>query len=104
MLDFVGRTFLFFFFLFFFCHYCVRDAITILFFFFSLFLALFLDGLPKVLLVSVLRLVSLEACDPDLTHSLDMTRLIHGNQHSQRPKKPKKQPEIRKQVSLLASR
>ena len=28
-----------------------------------------------------------------------MTQLMHGNQHSQHPKKYKKQPETRKQVS-----
>ena len=28
-----------------------------------------------------------------------ITQLMHGNQHSQHPKKPKKQPETRKQVS-----
>ena len=46
------------------------------FFFFSLFLVLFLDGLAKVFLANVLRLFTTEVCDQDLIHSLNTSKYI----------------------------
>ena len=68
------------------------------------------------ILANVLRWVTLEACEQDLTHSYDTPKNIsvkivsevvirdacgtrQGKQHSQHPKKHKKKPEIQKQVS-----
>ena len=83
-------------------------------FFFSLFFLLvtFSGRTAKSFLVNVLSQVIKKVCDQDLTHSLDTLNsifvkivpqvVIHGlctgNQHSQHPKKHKKQPETRKQV------
>ena len=48
----------------------------VFFFLFFLFLVLFLDGLPKPWLTSVLKLVIKKAWDQDLAHSLDTSKNI----------------------------
>ena len=88
---------------------------------FSLYAQCFLYNLPKVFITKVLRSVTKEACDEDLTHSLDTpksiflncfsscysgrlwlrTRIIHGSQNSQHSRKQNKWPDTRKQVSQL---
>ena len=92
-------------------------AIAILVFFFLIFLLVTFSGrTAERFLANVLRLVIKKACYQDLSHSLDTSRNIsvkifpqvvirdacgawHGNQHSRNPKKHKKQPENRNQIS-----
>ena len=56
----------------------MQKALQISFFFFFFFSlsSVFLDSLPKVFLAKVLRLVTKEVCDQDLTHSLDTPKNI----------------------------
>ena len=81
----------------------------------SLFLVSVFGWTTNIFLENILTLFTTEVCDQDLTHSWHrsknisvkiipqivtwhMTRLIHGNLHSQHPKEHKKQLETRKQV------
>ena len=51
-------------------------AIAFLFFLFFVFFLSAFEGTAKSFLANILRLVTMEACDQDFTHSFDTTKIF----------------------------